>query len=299
MSICGLLNIDKPAGVTSRDVVNVVQRIARPAKVGHAGTLDPLASGVLVVCVGWATRLIEYVQQMPKHYRATFVLGQQSPTDDIEGEITQLVNPPIPTLEEVSAALPDFLGEIMQRPPAYSAIKVQGRRAYDLARRGKTPELKARPVTVHHLDILRYEYPELQLAIRCGSGTYVRSLGRDIAEQLGTAAVMSALQRTEIGSFTVNEAVTPEQITKDSLQDLLLPPGRAVEVLPHVQLNAMQLEEVSHGRAIQLDPSLQIDESNEVAAVDTAGNLAAIMKPVGDSNWRPLRNFLRPGETNS
>lgn len=299
MSICGLLNIDKPAGVTSRDVVNVVQRIARPSKVGHAGTLDPLASGVLVVCVGWATRLIEYVQRMPKHYRATFVLGQQSPTDDIEGEIIRLVDPPIPTHEEVSAALTNFLGEIMQRPPTYSAIKVQGRRAYDLARRGKTPELKERPVTIHHLEILHFEYPELQLAIRCGSGTYVRSLGRDIAKQLGTAAVMSALQRTAIGSFTVDEAIIPDQVTKDSLQDLMLPPGRAVEMLPQVQLNAGQLEEVSHGRAIQFDPSLQSDESNEVAAIDASGNLAAIMKPAGDSNWRPLRNFLRPGETNS
>lgn len=295
MSHCGLLNIDKPGGVTSRDVVNVVQKIARPAKVGHAGTLDPLASGVLVVCVGWATRLIEYVQRMPKHYRATFVLGQHSRTDDIEGEITQLIDPTIPTQEALSAVLPGFLGQIMQRPPAFSAVKLQGRRAYDLARRGKTPELKPRPVTIHHLEVLRYEYPELQLAIRCGSGTYVRSLGRDIAKQLGTSAVMSALQRTKIGSFSVDQAISPEQITSDSLQKLLLSPTRAVEMLPQVQLNAMQLEEVSHGRAVELDPHLQGEESNEVAAVDGAGNLAAILRPAGETDWRPLRNFLRPG----
>ncbi len=299
MSNCGLLNLDKPGGVTSRDVVNVVQKIARPAKVGHAGTLDPLASGVLVVCVGWATRLIEYVQRMPKHYRATFILGQSSPTDDVEGEVTQLVDPPIPTPQEVSAALPDFLGQIMQRPPAYSAVKVKGRRAYDLARRGKLPELKERPVTVYHLEILRYEYPELQLAIRCGSGTYVRSLGRDLAERLGTAAVMSALQRTSIGAFTVAEACSPDQISRDSLQDLLLPPVRAVEMLPRVQLNATQLEEVSHGRAIELEPGYPTDESDEIAAVDAAGQLAAILRPAGGPDWRPLRNFLGAGETAS
>lgn len=293
MSVVGLLNVDKPRGVTSRDVVNVVQRVVRPAKAGHAGTLDPLASGVLVVCVGWATRLIEYVQRMPKHYSATFLLGQQSPTDDTEGEVTPLDSPPQPTLEELVAMLDSFRGEIMQRPPAYSAIKVEGRRAYDLARRGKAPQLKARPVMIHHLEITRYEYPELQLDIRCGSGTYVRSLGRDIAAQLGTAAVMSALCRTAIGSFTVENAISPDAITANRLGALLLPPLRAVEVLPQVSLSEPQLELIKHGRPTLLDPTFTELNAAEIAAIDTAGNLAAILKPIGEHQWRPLRNFLK------
>jgi len=293
LSIAGLLNIDKPGGVTSRDVVNVVQKIVRPAKVGHAGTLDPLASGVLVVCIGSATRLIEYVQRMPKHYAATFLLGQQSPTDDTEGDVTPLDAPPIPSHDELTAALESFRGEIMQRPPAYSAIKVQGRRAYDLARRGKAPQLEARPVTIHRLEIVAYDYPELQLDIQCGSGTYVRALGRDIAEQLGTAAVMSALRRTAIGSFTVEGAVAQEAISRDRLDELLLSPLRAVELLPQVQLNEPQLEQVSHGRTIQLDPEFQATNPTEFAALDTQGKLAAILKPVTDRDWRPSRNFLQ------
>jgi tRNA pseudouridine55 synthase len=203
----GLLNINKPTGKTSRDVVNHVQRLVRPAKVGHAGTLDPLATGVLVVCVGPATRLIQYVQQMPKRYRATFLLGCRSDSDDTELEVTP-VDAPAATRSAIETALPNFVGTIQQRPPAFSAIKVKGKRAYDLARNGEQIQLEARPITIHGIDIVSYDYPELVLDIRCGSGTYIRSIGRDLAEQLGTAAVMSALERTEIGRFRATDAAT-------------------------------------------------------------------------------------------
>jgi len=149
----GILNLNKPAGVTSRRVVDDVQRLVRPAKVGHAGTLDPLATGVLVVCTGAATRLIEYVQQMPKSYTGTFLLGRQSPTEDVDGEVTELDSPPVPSWPEIEAAVRAFEGRIEQRPPAFSALKVGGRRAYDLARRGKSVELKSRPVTIHRISI--------------------------------------------------------------------------------------------------------------------------------------------------
>ena len=197
----GFLNLNKPAGVTSRDVVNQVQRLVRPEKVGHAGTLDPLATGVLVVCVGRATRLTEYVQRMPKHYSATFLFGRQSDTEDIDGQVIELADPPQPKRDQIEATLPKFLGEIQQVPPAYSALKVEGRRAYDLARRGEDVQLAARPVVIYELRIVAYEYPELRLDIVCGSGTYVRSLGRNIARTVGTQAVMSALVRTAIGNF--------------------------------------------------------------------------------------------------
>ena len=182
--------------MTSRRAVDLVERLARPAKAGHAGTLDPLATGVLVVCVGAATRLIEYVQRMPKRYRATFLLGRQSPTEDIEGEVTELPDAPIPTLDEIAAAAGRFVGRIAQRPPAFSALKVAGRRAYKLARAGQPPQLAPRPVEIFAAEIKSYQYPELVMEVECGSGTYIRSLGRDLAESLGTAAVMSALVRT-------------------------------------------------------------------------------------------------------
>ncbi len=152
-TVSGLLNINKPGGMTSRDAVDLVQRLARPAKVGHAGTLDPLATGVLVLCVGAATRLIEYVQRMPKRYTGTFLLGRHSPTEDCDGEVTMLVDPPIPTLGQVEAAVKQFVGRLMQRPPAYSALKVAGRRAYDLARRGEDVQLQPRPIEVHSLAV--------------------------------------------------------------------------------------------------------------------------------------------------
>jgi tRNA pseudouridine55 synthase len=207
--IRGLLNLNKPSGITSRGAIDLVCRLAGKTKVGHAGTLDPLASGVLVVGVGAATRLIEYVQRMPKHYTATFLLGRQSETEDIESLVVELDDPPIPTREEIVAATGRFCGRIQQRPPAYSAVKVAGRRAYALARAGREVELDARPITVHRLEVRAYAYPTLTLEVRCGGGTYVRSLGRDLAASLGTAAVMSELVRTAIGGFRIEQSVDP------------------------------------------------------------------------------------------
>src|SRR5262249_44412103 len=157
------------------------------------------------ICVGQATRLIQYVQRMPKHYRATFLLGQRSDTDDVEGEIQPSENACEPSRAALDRVLPQFVGEIAQRPPAHSAIKVAGWRAYKLARQGKAVSLAARPVVIHRLAIGRYAYPELEVEIECGSGTYVRALGRDIAASLGTAAVMATLERTAIGPFCVED----------------------------------------------------------------------------------------------
>ena len=196
MSPCGLLNLSKPAEMSSRQAVNLVERLTRPVRAGHAGTLDPLATGVLVVCVGAATRLIGYVQRMPKRYQGTFLLGRQSPTEDIEGDVIELADAPIPTREQVVAVAARFIGRIDQRPPAFSAVKVAGRRAYELARQGRQPEWLPRPVVIHSIEVAAYQYPELILDVACGGGTYIRSLGRDLAESLGTAAVMSALVRT-------------------------------------------------------------------------------------------------------
>lgn len=287
----GILNINKPAGCTSRDVVNRVQRIVKPVKVGHAGTLDPLATGVLVICLGGATRLIEYVQRMPKTYRGTFLLGQSSPSDDVETEITNHADVPIPTIEQIETALPKFLGTIQQRPPAYSAIKQQGQRAYKLAREGKRVELSERPVEIYEVAVDRYEYPELQLTMRCGSGTYVRSIGRDLAETLGTKAVMRGLERTAIGSFRVEQSLVAEAIDLTAIKTHLEPAIKAIEQLPRLVLSENDWHEISHGREIESEVSLI--EADEIAAMNSQGELVALLKPLGEKRFRATRNFLR------
>ena len=289
ISPTGLLNLNKPSGITSRRAVDRVGRLGRRLKIGHAGTLDPLASGVLVLCVGSATRLIEYVQRMPKRYSATFLLGRESPTEDIEGDIVELVDPPIPSLEGIQRAAKSLTGEIRQRPPAFSALKIAGQRAYDLARKGQEVDLEPRTIVVYRIEVVGYEYPELRLDIECGSGTYVRSLGRDLAESLGTAAVMSALVRTAIGGFRVQEALDLESLTTDNWTQHLLPPQRAVEALPQVTLADAEVRRVRSGQAIRCD-GLPPD-AGEIAALDVSGRLVALLAPRTPGWFGPTRVF--------
>jgi len=284
----GLLNLDKPAGITSRDAVDVVQRLARPAKVGHAGTLDPLATGVLVMCVGSATRLIEYVQRMPKRYVGTFLLGRSSATEDIDGPVSLLADPPIPAADQIEAAARNFVGRLLQRPPAFSALKVAGQRAYDLARRGEAVELKPRPVEVYSLTVASYEYPELVLEIECGGGTYVRSLGRDLADSLGSAAVMSALVRTAIGPWTLDTAVDPRTLTAANWQARLDPPRKALAALPAGELTAAEVSRVRQGLFIPIAAPAEI---REIAAIDQSGRLVAILVPRSPGQWGAAKNF--------
>lgn len=284
----GLLNINKPSDITSRRVVDRVQRLVRPHKVGHAGTLDPLATGVLVLCIGSATRLIEYVQRMQKRYRASYVLGCHSPTEDTEGEITELENPPIPTLAEVQAAAMDWTGTIQQRPPAYSALKVNGRRAYDLARQGQQPVLALREITIHQLDVVEYAYPHLELLVACSSGTYIRSLGRDLAVSVGTAAVMTALTRTAIGRFDLPAACELDALDENNLREHLLPAARAVEELPNLALTEQEAIEIRHGRRIDRDDLSLASEYS----VTHDGRFIAILSKHGGTELQPSKVFL-------
>lgn len=285
----GILNINKPVGVTSRDVVNRVQRLVKPDKAGHAGTLDPLAAGVLVVCIGPATRLIEYVQRMPKRYYATFLLGLTSETDDLEIEPTPVPNAPQPTREEVSAALPSQIGRIQQVPPAHSAIKLGGRRAYDLARQGKSVDLAARPVEVFGIELIEFDYPRLSLDIRCGSGTYIRSIGRDLARAMGTAAVMSNLTRTEVGRFSLSDACPfDELIDQQRIEHKLSSPLDAMADLPRLSLTSEELARIRSGQF--LEKSLAIT-GDEAAAVDEQGRLVAVLTRHRSGQWKPARNF--------
>jgi len=284
----GLLNVNKPSGVTSRDVVNHVQRLVRPVKVGHAGTLDPLANGVLVVSLGQATRLTPYLHELTKQYEGTFQLGQRSDTEDIEGQVEVVPDAVPPSEAEILAALPQFTGQILQRPPVYSAIKVQGRRAYERARAGDAVELPARPVTIHEIKLLDYQYPKLRLSIVCGSGTYIRSLGRDLAEAVGSCSVMSVLTRAAIGPFQLAKSTQLEQLTDDGLKSNLLPPLTGIPHLPQVELSPTQIEQLADGRLLSCNNC----DADELAAIDSKGQLLAILRRRnGEGQYHPRRNF--------
>lgn len=283
----GLLNVDKPAGLTSRDVVNRVQRLVKPHKVGHAGTLDPLATGVLIVAIGPATRLIEYVQRLPKTYQATFLLGRTSDTEDIEGRVEELPHAARPSEAQLRAALPQFLGTIQQAPPAYSAVKVEGQRAYKLARRGAAVELAPRPVEIYSLDLLRYDYPELELLVRCGSGTYIRSLGRDLAESLGTGAVLSALRRQAIGPFAAAEAISLAELSLPLVERGLQPPQLALADLPQIEIGDDDAKLLSYGQPIASRGRIAGAEAVAICG----GRLIAILAPDEHGRWQPTKYF--------
>ena len=276
--------------MTSRDVVNQVQRIVRPIKVGHAGTLDPLATGVLVVGVGPATRLVSYIQQMRKKYIGTFLLGRHSPTEDVEGKITLLENPPVPSLEQLQLAAQGLVGKIMQQPPAFSALKVNGKRAYNLARKGIAVRLEPRPIIIHKIDIEEYKYPELRLQATCGSGTYIRSLGRDLTKTVGTTAVMSALLRTAVGCFHLEQATQLESIDTSTIEQHLLPPAAALAELPRIVLSDKDVQLLRVGRPLQHNGISKYD--GEYAGITPGGQLLAILQPRGSGLLHPVRNFI-------
>lgn len=288
---CGLLNLNKPTGITSRDAVNCVQRLLpRRTKVGHAGTLDPLASGVLVLCIGRATRLIEHVQRRPKSYRGEFLLGRTSPSEDTDSTVTELPSPPTPSIGALKEAATRFVGRIEQRPPIFSALKVNGRRAYDLARAGEKVDLAPRLIDIYRLEVIDFTYPRLTLEVTCGSGTYIRSLGRDLAESLGTGAVMSALVRTAIGPFTLEDAIGPDALKQETLADQIQPALLAVDDLPRIELTESTHIEITHGRSILLPPDLPVAE--QYVALTPDGKLAALLKIV-QSRLTPTRVFCR------
>jgi len=277
----GLLNINKPRGLTSRSVVNRLAKHVRPHKVGHAGTLDPLATGVLVVCIGPATRLVPYIQDQPKRYIGTFRVGQKSTTEDLEGELED-----VPTVDfrraDLESVLPRFTGRIQQVPPAFSAIRVGGQRAYALARKGREVEVPPREVEILSLVCREFAFPEFTLEIECGSGTYVRSLGRDIAIALDNQAVMTALERTRIGPFEIADALSLEDLPQRPAASTLIPPVRALDAYPRLHLDSETCADIRFGRPV---PATRYDvpAEGEVAALDPAGRLTAILAVAGQT----------------
>jgi tRNA pseudouridine55 synthase len=273
----GLLVLDKPAGMTSRAVVDRVQRwFPKRTRIGHAGTLDPLATGVLVLCLGVGTRLIEYIQRMDKVYRTRLLLGARSDSDDADGNITPVAGAVAADAATVAACVASFVGTIGQVPPAYSAVKVAGQRAYDLARRGGDVSLLPHSVQIHDIQILDYAYPHLELEVRCGKGTYIRSLARDVGERLGCGALVQELRRTRIGPFTTEEALTLDA-DAETARSRLLPMEMAVAELPRLVLPDSERKRLKQGQAIAVAESLQgIEKNKEIAVFDTVGTLAAV-----------------------
>ncbi len=248
--ICGILNVDKPPGMTSHDVVLAVRKWSGERKVGHAGTLDPLATGVLLVCLGTATRVSEYLMASPKEYLAGVRLGVSTTTHDADGEVvhTSVVNV---NRSQVEAAMAHLVGNISQVPPLYSAIKRGGRRLYKLARRGERVKVPARQVEVYELRITDWSPPDLELKIHCGPGTYVRALVRDLGAALGCGAHVTALRRVRSGRFTAREAVSLERVAeafqKGEIASILYPLEAALEHLPAVYLSPAAARRLAAG----------------------------------------------------
>jgi tRNA pseudouridine55 synthase len=286
----GLLVLDKPSGLTSREAVDRVLRwFPRRTRIGHTGTLDPLATGVLVLCLGSATRLAEYVQRMNKTYRTGLLLGARSDTDDADGTIAPVAGATAPDPTCLAECVRMFLGVIEQVPPAHSAAKVTGRRAYELARRGEEVSLRQRSVHIYSIDILHYDYPNLDLEVHCGKGTYIRSLARNLGERLGCGALVQRLRRTRVGPFTVDEALTLEA-EASTARARLLPIELAVAELPRVILPDAELHRLCRGQAVArgvAPPSA--DPGTEMAVFDGANDLAAVAKVDAHGFLRPLK----------
>jgi tRNA pseudouridine55 synthase len=259
-------------------------------RIGHTGTLDPLASGVLVLTVGRATRLVEYVQRMEKTYRTTLTLGARSDTDDAEGNIQPVPNAAPPDRSTVTAALDTFVGEIAQVPPVFSAANVMGQRAYSLARRGRKPVLESKAVHVHAIDLLAYDYPRLDLQVRCGKGTYIRSLARDLGEKLGCGAYVQVLRRTRVGCFCEADGVDLD-CDANTVRDRLLPLVAALTELPKIHLSADHCRSLRFGQRINLALELTTDNSMEAAALDPNGDLVGVISVEQNRIAVPLKVF--------
>jgi tRNA pseudouridine55 synthase len=318
--IDGILVVSKPAGPTSHDIVALVRRLTGVRRVGHGGTLDPFAMGVLPLFLGHATRMVEYHLADGKSYRATVVFGSRSSTDDIDGEMTLGEALP-PNREAVETALAPFRGDIEQVPPDHSAVHVAGRRAYELARGGQKVELSSRRVTIHGLDLVDWddsdrEHPVAELDVHCSAGTYIRSLARDLGEALGCGAYLGALTRTASGPFRMDAAHPLERVRAELAagrpEGLLLPPDAGLEHIPSLQVPARDMEAIARGQVIRVRGVIAAPAHmapagraraggtpgpgrvDIVRVVDAAGKLAAMAHLEGGRLY-PDKVFVTPG----
>lgn len=286
--ISGFLNIDKPLGITSHDVVAQVRRGLNIKRVGHAGTLDPLATGVLIICVGSATRLSEYAMASTKRYRARVQFGVVTTTYDSEGEVVHRADVTHLSRDDVLAALPQFTGEIAQLPPMYSAVKQGGRKLYELARAGEEVERQPRTVRIDALTITDWQPPEITLEVVCGAGTYIRSLAFDLGETLGVGAHLSGLVRTASGHFSLTDAVTLDGLFDgERWRTALLPPDTPLLEWMAIHLDADTAAHVLQGRYLE---GAQVTDGTLARGYDPQGRLLAVLLAEG-GKWRPYKVF--------
>jgi tRNA pseudouridine55 synthase len=277
----GVLPVDKPVGPTSHDVVAAVRRALRTRQVGHTGTLDPFASGLLLVCVGKATRLAEYLTALPKTYVATLCLGAATDTDDHTGEVVSTSDAWRDLSEDqVRAALERQVGTVEQLPPVYSAKKVSGQRMYDVARRGGEVERRPVTVTIYRITVLSMKLPEVVFEVECGSGTYVRAIARDAGEALGVGGHLSGLRRTRVGVHSAGRAVPLDALGDEArVREAMLSPAEALAHLPHLTVDDEGAAALGHGRPVPAPEDAP--EGRPVALVSAGGELLAIGERAG------------------
>jgi tRNA pseudouridine55 synthase len=292
----GIFNINKPQGLTSHDVVARVRRISGQKKVGHAGTLDPLATGVLPVVLGKATRLVEYLADADKAYSATLALGATTDTYDREGALTPTEGVVMPSLDAIEKALEAFRGEIEQLPPMHSAIKIGGKKLYELARKGADIERATRRVAITRLELKAYNPPKLGLFVECSKGTYIRSLAHDLGNALGTGAYLDELVRTRHGPFTLEAARTLETLEEDfregTWRDSLYPPEYLLAGWRSHIATPEEVLAITQGKSLHLHPPATEDRPM-LAAKSQAGDLLAVLYWDADrSVWHPRKVFV-------
>ena len=287
----GLLIVNKPVGPTSHDVVYKIRKWSGERRVGHTGTLDPLASGVLIICLGTATRISEYVLHSDKRYTAVVRLGQTTATYDSQSKVIDQ-RPVNLVAEQIEAELAKFRGTITQTPPAYSAIQVAGRRAYEMARQGEEVDLKPRTITIYHLNLLQWKSPDLSLDIHCSSGTYIRSIAHDLGQALGCGGHIVSLTRTATGRFTLADTVTLTELQglkPNQFLKLLRPTDEVLIDWPEVRLDAEGANRIQHGNPVPLTPG----GTGLGRAYDPRGRLVAIVEAdLATNEWKPKKVLI-------
>jgi tRNA pseudouridine55 synthase len=293
--VSGVLVVDKPIGLTSHDVVQIIRRGTGIRRAGHTGTLDPRASGVLVILIGPAVRLSEYVSASDKRYQATIRLGSSTDTFDAEGVVTSSTNAWNNISEEqFDDILQKFVGEIEQVPPPYSAVKIKGKKAYEMAREGEAVELEPRKINVYSLEILEWAPPEVVIDVYCSSGTYVRSLANDLGSELGCGAHLVGLRRTKSGKFTLRDAVPlrrlQEAFNAGEWYRYLIPAAEALADWPMVELDADQVELIRHGHRVQAEAG----SAGWARGVSQQGDLVALLEiDEATMEWQPRKVFFQ------
>lgn len=291
-AISGVLVVDKPVGMTSHEVVQVIRRGTNIRRAGHTGTLDPRASGVLVVLLGPAVRLSEYVSASDKRYQAVILLGKTTDTYDADGQV--LTSNPVDNITEdqFEEALQQFVGEIEQVPPPYSAIKVKGRKAYEMAREGEEFDLQPRKINVYSLELLEWAPPEAVIDVYCSSGTYIRSLANDLGKTLGCGAHLVGLRRTKSGRFTLRDAVPlrklREAFDEGSWYQYVIPAAEALSDWPSIELDETLVDAVRHGHRVPAEAGV----GKMARGISTDGELIALLEydPVSNE-WQPKKVF--------